>query len=444
MPYRIRPARFIRGKINLPGDKSIAHRSIIISAIANGKTRIYNFPRNHDCLVTVRAFKKLGIRILWADWQGSLCVEGKGLYALRKPVESLFLGESGTTARLIMGILGGQGFNASLIAGKGLSRRPMRRVTEPLRMMGVKIKARQIRGKGQAEEYLPATVRGGDLHAINYRMQVASAQVKSALLLAALYARGTTKILESVKTRDHTERMLKSFSAVIKIRGKAISLRGEKELFSPGKIYIPGDISSAAFFIIAAVLLPGSHLKVQSVSLNPGRLGLIRILKRMGANIRILPGGFSAGEPIGDITTKSSQLTGIEVRASQVPQLIDELPLLMLAACFAKGKTVIYGVEELRVKETDRLISMQSNLCRMGADIKVAGYLSTRGVLKEKIIVRGTGRLKGSKVKSFSDHRTAMSMVIAGLVSRGTTMVDDTECVAKSFPGFLNVLGGLI
>jgi len=343
--YRIKPARAIRGEIFLPGDKSIAHRSIIISAIAKGKTHIYNFPSSQDCLITIRAFKNLGVKIYkrgTSDSNTCFCVEGKGFYSLKKSPLPIFVGESGTTFRLLLGVLAGQTFWTTLTAGKSLSHRPMKRITEPLRRMGATIRTQEAKigkRKDAIEEYPPITIKGRNLHKLSYTMPVASAQVKSALLLAALHAKGTTKIFEPISTRDHTERMLKNFGANIRVKDKIISLRGQKELVSPGIINIPGDISSASFFIVATILLPNSHLVIKSVGLNSTRLGLIPILKRMGANIKIKPAEplFFGDEPVGDIIIKSSSLRGTKVKTSEVPKLIDELPILMLAASFAQG-----------------------------------------------------------------------------------------------------------
>ena len=454
--YRIKPARTIRGEILLPGDKSIAHRSIIISAIAKGKTYIYNFPNSQDCFITLKAFKRLGVKISKiTGFQTGFCVEGRGLYSLTKPSVSIFAGDSGTTFRLVLGILAGQPFPATLTADKSLSHRPMRRITDPLRRMGVTIKAKKTQRlnralKYTAEEYAPITIKGGSLRRIRYKMPVASAQVKSALLLAALYAKGTTEIFEPIKTRDHTERMLRDFGADIKIKNKIISLsRGtdQKELVSPGRIDIPADISSASFFIVAAILLPNSYLVLKSVGINPSRTGIIRVLKRMGANIKIIPvkTSTSGGEPVGDIVIKSSSLRATKVRADEIPQLIDEVPILMLVSCFAQGRTVIYGVEELRVKETDRIISMQTNLRKMGVQIDVEKYHATFRRLREKIIIRGKAQpIGGVRVSSFGDHRTAMAMVIAGLISKAEIHIDNLGCIAKSFPDFLAVLRSVI
>ncbi len=319
------------------------------------------------------------------------------------------------------------------------------RVTQPLRMMDANIGGREAnlseKMVKQKEEFPPITIKAGNLRGINYKLPVASAQVKSALLLAGLYAKGITKIFEPIKTRDHTERMLKSFGAAIEIKNRVISLQGGRQLNSPGIINIPGDISSASFFIVAAILLPRSRIIIKSVELNPTRIGVIRVLKRMGADIKIIPykSPASCGEPVGDIIVRSSNLKGTEVKRNEVPLLIDELPILMVAACLAKGKTVIYGVEELRVKETDRIISLQSNLIKMGAQIHVRNC-RVGNRKSEKIIIQGKKKLKGARVMSFNDHRTAMSMIVAGLVCKGSTLIDDIGCIAKSFPNFIKIL----
>ncbi|MFC1592473.1 3-phosphoshikimate 1-carboxyvinyltransferase [Candidatus Omnitrophota bacterium] len=433
---RIQPLNSIRREIFLPGDKSIAHRSIFISAIAKGKTGISNFPASNDCLKTLAAFRKLGVKISVNNSGASLKlgVEGRGLKGLRQPNISIFSGESGTTFRLLLGFLAGQRFRSVLTAGKTLRRRPMRRVCVPLRKMGAVIKAQQA-----GEEYPPVTINGRNLRAINYKMPVASAQVKSALLFAGLYAKGVTRIREPIKTRDHTERMLEYFGTKIKVKNKVISLSGGNELISPGRIDIPGDISSASFFIAAAILLRGSRLVIRSLGLNPGRRGIIRVLKRMGAEIKIVPRKFFAcgSEPVGDIIVKTSRLKGTKISRQEVPQLIDELPILMLVACYAKGATVIEGAGELRFKETDRIASMESNLKKMGADIRISIPDARTGKTREKIIIQGVGRLRGARVRSFADHRTAMSMVVAAAVSHGPTFIDDLTCIDKSFPDFL-------
>ena len=436
----------MRGEIFLPGDKSIAHRSIIISAISHGITKIENFPANKDCLSTIRAFKKLGVRITKAS--SAVTVNGAGLLGLKKHKGSILLGDSGTTLRLILGVLAGQNFGAKLVAGQSLSQRPMLRVTKPLRMMGAVIKSKVRREKAKIEEYPPITIKGGDLKPITYRMPVASAQVKSAILLAGLYAPGITRVIEPVRTRDHTERMLELFKADIKVHKNIIVINGGRELVSPGTLTIPGDISSAAFFIVLAAIMPDSRLLIKNLGLNPLRTGIIRVLKKMGAKIQVsgVRCQVSGTEPIGDILVKSSALKGTIVRKEEIPSLIDELPILMVAAANAKGKTVFEGVSELRVKETDRIKSMFHNLKRMGAKIEISTIDHRPSTTKpiESIVIEGVKQLKGAKVRSFGDHRTAMSMVIAGLSASGKSKIDDISCIDKSFPGFLKVLKSLL
>ena len=422
----------MRGEVILPGDKSIAHRAIILSSLTQRKTSLKNFPLNADCLATIGAFRKLGIKITLnkASCQAVVC--GKKLFGLRRPGSAFYIKESGTTFRLLLGVLAGQSFKAKLNAGPALSRRPMLRVIKPLRLMGAQINAR-------IQEYPPITITGGSLKGITYKVPVASAQVKGAILLAGLFASGSTKVIEPVKTRDHTERMLKLFRANVKIKGSAIIIKGGQDLVSPGVLYIPSDISSAAFFMIAASIIPDSEIRIKNVSFNPVRRGVIKALKKMGAKIVVQKSNYPGNEPMGDIRVKSSALGGIRIRKNEVPSLIDELPILMVAASLAKGVSVFESVGELRVKETDRVKSMVTNLAKMGADIKVV-----KPGVRENIIIKGVNRLYGAKVKSFGDHRTAMSMAIAGLAASGSTTIDDVSCINKSFPDFLKTLNSLI
>jgi 3-phosphoshikimate 1-carboxyvinyltransferase len=474
--FPIRHASCVKGEILLLGDKSIACRSIIISAISCGKTTIENFPPNKDCLYTIKTFKNLGIRITQNQKVKTITVFGNGLCGLKKPKGPIFVGDSGTTMRLTLGVLAGQNFAVTLTAGKSLSGRPMLRVTAPLRMMGAKIATRYTLQATGYEEYPPLTIKGGYLKPIIYRMPVASAQVKSAILLAGLYAKGKTCVIERVKTRDHTERMLRLFRAGIKVDENTIVIKGKKELVSPGRIFIPGDISSASFFIVLATILPGSRILIKNVNLNPSRTGIIKVLKRMGADIRItnyqLP--ITNYEPIGDIIIKSSKLKSTIIKKKEIPSLIDELPILMVAACFAKGESVFEGVGELRIKETDRIRSMSENLKKMGADIRVlsatsrgarlpdgqgsakfatkngesakhfGGNFGGKTARLEKIIIQGGRTIIGATVKSFGDHRTAMSMVVAGLAAEGKTRIDNISCINKSFPNFLSLLKTII
>lgn len=441
----VSPIKRIKGIISLPGDKSISHRALMLGAIAKARTFIENLSFGEDCLRTIDAFRKMGIKItqrLRSNTQHQIIIEARGLYGLKPPKKPLYVGNSGTTMRLLLGILAGQDFKCTLTAGESLSRRPMRRVIEPLRMMGADINSKQLTVNGKREEYPPITIRGGRLKAISFRLPIPSAQVKSAILLAGLYARGVTSITESIKSRDHTERMLKFFGADIKLEGLKCRLKGPQvALYSPGKIKIPGDISGAAFFLVAAALLPESHLVIKSVGLNPTRTGIIDVLKRMGADIKVEGRRSEAEgyEPTGDIIVRGGRLKGITIEKSEIPRLIDELPILMVAASLSKGKTLIKGAGELRVKETDRINSMSTNLKRMGADIKVKSSENKEDV----IIIRGKEKLRGARVNSFGDHRTAMSMVIAAFFVEGRTIVEDVGCINKSFPEFMEVLKGI-
>ena len=431
-PFVVKPVERLQGQAQLPGDKSIAHRAIILSALAQGKTSIKNFPLNDDCLATISVFKKLGVRIS----QGNIiCVFGKGLTGFKKPNGPIFINESGTTLRLLLGVLAGQNFPVRIYAGKHLSQRPMARVTRPLRLMGALLNGKAGKWKsGQMEEYPPIMIKKGALKGITYELPVASAQVKSALLLAGLFVKEETKVIESVKTRDHTERMLKFFRAAIKVKDNAVTINGSGKLVSPGSIYVPGDISSAAFFLVAASLLPNSKVILKKVGLNPSRAGIIRVLKRMKAKIKIKNYKLN-GEPVADIEIKSSRLYATRIAKKEIPSLIDELPVIMVAASLARGRTVIEGAQELRVKETDRINSMIMNLTKMGAKIT-----SSKKAEEENIIIEGVNGLKGAKLQSYGDHRTAMSLVVAGLTSDGNSSIDDISCISKSFPGFIKNL----
>ncbi len=432
MHFVICRAKSLRGEVSLPGDKSIAHRSIILSSLSRGLTRIENFPFNEDSLATIDVFNSLGIKINCKRDENKVAVLGCGLAGLSEPVAPIFIKESGTTFRLMLGVLAGQGFCSKLVAGPGLSKRPMLRVTAPLRKMGAQIKAKKLK----REEFPPITVKGAQLRAIKYKMPVASAQVKSAILLAALYADGVTEIDEIVKTRDHTERMLKLFGADIEVRQNKILLKGLRDLVSPGWLNVPGDISSAAFFMVLGSIVPHSRLLLHRVNLNPSRMGIFNVLKRMGANIKIIGRSQENFEPVGDILVKSGFLKATVIKKNEIPSLIDELPILMVAAACAKGTSIFHGAGELRVKETDRIKSMRENLSKMGVKISVSSSNSIK--------IKGIKELKGAKVKSFGDHRTAMSMIVAGLCAKGNTEVDDVGCIAKSFPEFIKILDNLI
>ncbi len=430
-PLNILPALKLKGAVILPGDKSIAHRAVFLSAISCGKTILYNFPFNDDCLATLDIFRKLGIKISKINPK-RIIISSNGLNSLKRPKRALFIKESGTTFRLLLGLLSAQKFTVTLKAGRALSLRPMLRVINPLRQMGADI----------TSEYPPITIKGVQLKGINYKLPVASAQVKSAILLAGLYTKKRTRVIEIQKSRDHTERMLKLFKAAIKISGNTITLKGGNELKAPRRINIPGDISSAAFFIVAATVIANSEVVIKNVNLNPSRMGAVDALARMGGCIKILKSNRNtsrAEEPSGDILVRGSQLKGIRIGRKEIPSLIDELPIIMVAASLAKGKTVLSGIGELRVKETDRIASMTKNLKRMGVSIEVSKLKGD----SEEIIIYGREELNGAPLKSFGDHRTAMSMVVAAFAAKGKSRIDDVSCIDKSFPGFVETLYSL-
>ncbi len=427
-------------EIAIPPDKSISHRAVMLASISKGATRIKNLLIADDIKRTIEAFRAMGVVIIgspdrctnWATCQVSqvdVIVRGVGMAGLKKPSGPLYLGNSGTTMRMLPGILAGQDFEIVLTGDESLSNRPMKRIAEPLEKMGAMIEGERLKG----ELYPPLKIRGGKLKSINYKSKIASGQVKSCILLAGLYADGVTSVSEPEKSRDHTERMLKMFGCIVHSAGRRVSLKGPVNLQSPGAIKIPGDISSAAFFMAAGCILPSATIILKNVGLNPTRTGVIDILKRMRANIRLRksPAATSEVEPAGDIIINSSQLKGIVISAKDVVRAIDEIPIIMVAACFAKGKTVIKGIEELRVKETDRVYSMVTNLQKIGADIEA----------KSKFITINGGRLlAGARVSSFGDHRTAMSMLVAGLGAKGKVIVTGLGCINKSFPGFERLL----
>lgn len=412
------------GEITLPGDKSISHRALICGAIAKGKTEAKGVLECDDCRYTADAFRDMGIRV--SDTNGITAIYGSGLNGLKRPSGNIYVGESGTSMRLLAGILAGQDFEATLTGAESLSGRPMARVTEPLSLMGVDIRA-------QKGGYPPLVVRGGTVRPIDYRMPVASAQVKSAVLLAALYADGLTTVRESFRSRDHTERMLKHFGAGIKVTGKTVLLKGRREL-KPRSFEIPRDISSASFFIAGAVLLGGSKVRIKGVGINPTRAGILDILSRMGASVKIV-NRKNSFEPCADIIVRSGRTRGITIERESIPSVIDELPVIFVLAALSKGRTTIKGSGELKVKETDRIHSMIENLTAMGARIRPDG---------EDVVIEGIDSLRGAALKSFGDHRTCMAMAIAALTARGESAIDDIACVSKSFPGFFRALQSLI
>jgi len=427
----VTPLKHIRGTIEIPPDKSISHRAVMLASISNGTTRIKNFLKAQDCLQTVNAFKAMGVEINEKAKSSVACdleIIGKGLRGLEKPKQKLFLGNSGTTMRLLSGILTGQNFETSLSGDESLSNRPMKRIVEPLCMMGAKISGKS----SNSEIYPPLVIDGAKLTPIDYRTKVASAQVKSCILLAGLYADGITTVAEPFKSRDHTEKMLDTFGAEVNIEGLSVSVAGNPKLNSHD-LLIPSDISSAAFFLVASLLVPNSSLTIKAVGINPTRSGALEILKRMGAKIE-LRNEKDEFEPIADLYVDSSPLKAITIERDLIPQVIDELPVIMVAATQAEGTTQIKGASELRVKETDRISSMSAGLGKMGADIRFKA---------DTIFIKGPTKLKGAKVSSFKDHRTAMSLAIAGLCAEGETVIEDTECILTSFSNFEEILKSL-
>jgi 3-phosphoshikimate 1-carboxyvinyltransferase len=416
----IKPAKKISGQIALPGDKSISHRALMVGAIARGITKVKGIADSDDCNYTKEAFRAMGVRI--TQKSGITAIYGNGLKGLSKPSGAINIGNSGTTIRILPGIIAGQDFEATLTGEEGILKRPMKRIVAPLSKMGVRIEARQ-------GDFPPLDIRGGSVKPVTYKMPVSSAQVKSAILFAALYANGVTKVIEKVKSRDHTERMLKYFGADIRSDKTTVSVRGVKEL-SAKSFEVPGDISSASFFIAAATLLNGSRIKIKNVSVNPTRAGILDVLKKMGANIKVTnkKNGF---EPTADITAAYSKTRGVTIDADQIPSVIDELPIIFVLAALSNGRTVIKGAQELRVKETDRIDSMSRNLNRMGSSFAIEG---------DSIIIEGVERLSGSSLESFKDHRTCMAMTIAALCAEGESVIEGTESVSKSFPDFFDAI----
>ena len=417
----------LRGNIFVPGDKSISHRSLILGSIARGETRIYNFLNSLDCLKTLECMQALGAEIeLGKD--NSAKIKGEGLYGLQEPKDILDVGNSGTTIRLLTGLLSGQNFYSVLNGDVSIRKRPMKRVVEPLRLMGADIGGRK---DGQ---FAPLSIRGNKLNPLHYTLPVASAQVKTALLLAGLYTTGGTIIKEPLPTRDHTEKMLEIMQADLKISPFEIKVMGGKELRGTD-IFIPGDISSAAYFIAAASILKDSQITIRQVGVNPTRTGIIEILKKMGTKIETLNYQIKSNEPQADLKIEYSKLKGVEIKKENVPFLIDELPLIAVVATQAQGKTVVSGARELRVKETDRIKAMVSELKKMGADIKEK---------EDGFIVNGPTGLQGAVCESYNDHRIAMSLAVAALLAEGKTIIKNSECIDISFPGFGKTLQKLI
>jgi len=419
-----KPSKGLKGTIEVPGDKSISHRSVILGAIAEGSSKISGFLDGEDCLATIRAFQAMNVKIEGPEKQ-QLVIHGVGKHGLRKPDEIIDCGNSGTTIRLLSGLLAVQKFDSNLTGDSSLQKRPMERVRIPLMQMG----ARMMSTNGKP----PLNIRGGQiLHGIDYDMPEASAQVKSCILLAGLYAQGTTTVIEKGITRDHTERMLKTFSYPIEKNDNRITIDSTHKLIATD-ITIPGDISSAAFLIVAATIIPDSEILIRNVGINPTRTGVIQILQRMGANISIQNLRQYGDEPIADLSVSHAKLQGITIPEELVPLAIDEFPVIFIAAACAQGTTLLHGARELRAKESDRIGSMVTGLQRLGIDVE--GY-------EDGLKIVG-GVIKGGVVDSYDDHRIAMSFAIAGAAATGEVTVQDCLNVNTSFPNFVKTANSL-
>ena len=421
----ITKVKSLKGEITVPGDKSISHRGVMFGAISEGITELTGFLDGADCRSTISCFKAMGIDI--TQEHDHVIIHGKGLKGLSAPSKMLDVGNSGTTTRLISGILAGQKFISSLNGDESIQKRPMGRIITPLTSMGAHIKS--IKDNGCA----PLEIGGAPLHAIHYDSPVASAQVKSCVLLAGLYADGVTSVTEPVISRNHTELMLKGFGADIKSEGLTASIAGGPRLIGQ-KITVPGDISSAAYFIVAGLICPNADLLIKNVNTNPTRAGIIQVAKNMGGNIELLNERIVSGEPVADIHVSSSDLHGCEVSGEIIPTLIDELPVIAIMAACAKGTTVIKDAAELKVKESDRIATVTENLKNMGCDITPT---------EDGMIIVGGNPLHGALISTYKDHRIAMSFAIAGLVADGETSFDDEGCCVISYPDFFETLKAL-
>jgi 3-phosphoshikimate 1-carboxyvinyltransferase len=416
--YRVIPAREVGGEIVVPGDKSISHRALMLGGIANGITRATGFLASEDCLTTLRALQLLGVSIE-RPAETEIVVQGVGLHGLRDAAQPLDMGNAGTAMRLSMGLLAPQSFDSVLIGDSSLMRRPMERAAGPLRQMGARIRTHDGRP--------PVEISGGArLQGIDFAMPVASAQVKSAVLLAGLYADGTTRVTEPAPTRDHTERMLRGFGVQVDRAGNTVSLRGGQRLRAT-TLAVPADISSAAFFLVAGALAAKRGLLLRNVGVNPTRTGILDILRLMGADIRVQILDPAAPEPTADIEVRASRLRGIEVPLELVPLAIDEFPVFFIAAAAAEGESVLRGAAELRVKESDRLATMSAGLTVVGVPHEL---------LPDGMCIRGGGALRGGVVDSEGDHRIAMSFAVASLLAEEPIEILDVANVATSFPGF--------
>ena len=421
LQFHVKPGGSLRGSIRVPGDKSISHRSIMLGSLAEGTTRISGFLEGEDNLATLNAFRALGVNIQGPE-NGQVVIEGVGMHGLKQPTDEIYLGNSGTSMRLLTGLFSAQAFDCVLTGDQSLSGRPMRRVTDPLTKMGAMIETTE---NGTP----PVRIKGGSrLCGIDYAMPVASAQVKSSLLLAGLYANGQTCVTEPAPTRDHTERMLRGFGYPVQAQGNKICVLGGGKLTAT-TIDVPADISSAAFFMVGASIAVDSDLILHHVGINPTRIGVINILHQMGADITLSNEQEIGGEPVADIRIRSAKLKGIQIPEAQVPLAIDEFPAIFIAAACAEGQTVLTGAHELRVKESDRIAAMADGLITLGIDARPT---------EDGIVIQG-GQLGSGTIDSHGDHRIAMSFAMAALRAQGTITIQDCANVNTSFPGFVTL-----
>ncbi len=417
----------MRGELTVPGDKSISHRAVMLGSIAQGTTEITNFLKGADCLSTIRCFRQMGVSI--EEKPDCILVHGRGLRGLTAPDGTLNTGNSGTTTRLMSGILAGQRFSSLLSGDASLNSRPMKRIMDPLGQMGARITS--VNGNGCA----PLSIHPGDLHGIAYTSPVASAQVKSAVLLAGLYADGETSVTEPVLSRNHTELMLQNFGAYVMTAlhpgGSATAyVEPCQELYGQ-QVYVPGDISSAAYFIAAALLTPGSELLIKNVGTNFTRAGFLKVCEAMGSDVTLVNKTIEGGEPRADILARSSALKGTVIEGELIPTLIDEIPILAVMAALAEGTTVIRDAAELKVKETNRIDTVTAGLAAMGAHVTPT---------EDGMIIEGASCLTGARIQSHLDHRIAMAFAVAGLAAQGETFIEDSQCVDVSYPEFFQTL----
>ncbi|MFC1713828.1 3-phosphoshikimate 1-carboxyvinyltransferase [Candidatus Poribacteria bacterium] len=427
MPERvtIQPESGLHGEIAPPGDKSVSHRSVMIGAIAEGLTEIENFLHGEDCIATIRAFENMGVSIEGIG-KDNVRVNGVGLDGLKEPGNVLDMGNSGTSMRLISGILAGQPFYSVLTGDSSLRSRPMNRIADPLRLMGAGV-------YGRDGDLAPFTIMGDGLKSIDYRTPVASAQIKSCILLAGLFAEGETVVTEPAGSRDHTERMLRSFGAEVVSHDLTRKVKGRPELLGH-RVVVPGDISSASYFLMAAILCPDSEIMIRNVGINPTRAGVLEAIGAMGGQVSLENRREESGEPVADLLVRSSQLKGCDFGGDLIVRMLDEIPLLAVAATQAEGETKIHNAAELRVKESDRISATVSELRKIGAQVEE---------LDDGMVIAGGDKLKGGECQSYGDHRMAMSLAVAGIISEDGVTIHDVECVNTSFPGFWEMLASL-